>query len=137
MFSFYRVNFCCDCGTKLSLENSWWRSFFLSKYFCISCGKRLKVFIWKRRILLGFLLSILPIFFTKIYFAKLLKKEDYINNKVITNISTIETQSKPIASIATIKESFWVCGAKTKKGKKCQRRVKTPGYCWQHQNLIK
>lgn len=31
-------------------------------------------------------------------------------------------------------EKAHLCGAKTKKGKACTRRVKTTKYCWQHQD---
>ena len=29
-------------------------------------------------------------------------------------------------------EVVYVCGARTKKGAPCQRRVRAPGRCWQH-----
>ncbi|HEX8149343.1 MAG TPA: hypothetical protein VF591_19325, partial [Pyrinomonadaceae bacterium] len=29
-------------------------------------------------------------------------------------------------------EVVYVCGARTKKGTPCQRRVRGPGRCWQH-----
>ena len=32
-------------------------------------------------------------------------------------------------------EVVYVCGARTKKGTPCQRRVRGPGRCWQHRGL--
>jgi hypothetical protein len=32
---------------------------------------------------------------------------------------------------------FGICGAPTKSGKFCQRKVKDGGYCWQHRYLLK
>jgi hypothetical protein len=32
-------------------------------------------------------------------------------------------------------EVVYVCGARTKKGTACQRRVRSPGRCWQHRGM--
>ncbi|HWO00750.1 MAG TPA: DUF5763 domain-containing protein [Blastocatellia bacterium] len=40
--------------------------------------------------------------------------------------STPSTESRP--------SSGPVCGALTKSGRPCQRRVKDGGYCWQHRD---
>jgi hypothetical protein len=32
-------------------------------------------------------------------------------------------------------EVVYVCGARTKKGTPCQRRVRGPGRCWQHRGM--
>lgn len=32
-------------------------------------------------------------------------------------------------------EDVYVCGARTKKGTPCQRRVRAPGRCWQHRGM--
>ncbi len=128
---FYKANFCCDCGIILK-TTSWKQKFLLSRYFCITCGKRLKVVIWKRRGFKVVLLFLLPIFLTKIYLANSVSRQDHI----VYQTTNIQSEKKiPTSSIP--REEFWVCEAKTKKGKKCQRRIKKPGYCWQHQNLTK
>jgi hypothetical protein len=32
-------------------------------------------------------------------------------------------------------EVIYICGARTKKGTPCQRRVRAPGRCWQHRGM--
>jgi len=134
MFKLYKSNFCCDCGEKLIKKYFWQKMFFYS-YFCSKCIKKVRKFFLLKNILLIFLVNIIfPIILINIY----------LSNKSL-NITT-KIPSTPTPFIAsniirttsvdklTIEEK---CGAKTRKGKKCQRRVKRPGYCWQHKALDK
>lgn len=132
MFKLYKSNFCCDCGEKLIKKYFWQKMFFYS-YFCSKCIKKVgKIFLLKN-ILLIFLVNIIfPIILVNIY----------LSNKSL-NIKIPSTPTPFVASNAISKASVdkltieEKCGAKTRKGKKCQRRVKRPGYCWQHKILDK
>ena len=134
MFSLYKPNFCSDCGVKLSKDNWRWKQKFLpSCYFCINCARRLEPLIRKKYISLGL---------SFIFLAFLLKS--YIFNTTVPTI--IEPKAIPAPILSTVNSSIninkpskdeVVCGAKTLKGKKCKRRVKAVGYCWQHKNLVK
>jgi hypothetical protein len=46
-----------------------------------------------------------------------------------------ETGTGPIESAAA--ETFGVCGAPTKSGRPCRRKVRGGGYCWQHKDKVK
>lgn len=57
-----------------------------------------------------------------------------------TNVSQINSQTQPRAEVkqnvsapASNDETTYYCGALTKKGTPCSRRVKGGGRCWQHQ----
>jgi hypothetical protein len=41
----------------------------------------------------------------------------------------------PVAQSAATPEPVYICGARTKKGKPCSRRVHGPVRCWQHKGL--
>ena len=40
--------------------------------------------------------------------------------------------SSPTQPVTTIEEKTYICGARTKKGTPCSRRVRGPVRCWQH-----
>lgn len=48
------------------------------------------------------------------------------------NVQSEEIQEQPVRKINTSEDTVFYCGATTKKGTPCTRRVKTKGYCWQH-----
>ena len=45
---------------------------------------------------------------------------------------TIDATAQGAPATPVIEEKVYTCGARTKKGKPCSRRVKEPGRCWQH-----
>ncbi|HEU4509799.1 MAG TPA: hypothetical protein VFR78_16300 [Pyrinomonadaceae bacterium] len=45
---------------------------------------------------------------------------------------TIDSAVPGASATPVIEEKVYTCGARTKKGKPCSRRVKQPGRCWQH-----
>ena len=47
-------------------------------------------------------------------------------------VLTQNTQLKPAVNQPNIVEAVYFCGAETKKGTPCSRRVKGGGRCWQH-----
>jgi len=44
--------------------------------------------------------------------------------------ATPTSQTTPLATI--VEEKTYICGARTKKGTPCSRRVRGPVRCWQH-----
>ena len=48
-----------------------------------------------------------------------------------SNLATTNTEQRSTRSNSST-ESVYYCGAMTKKGTPCTRRVKAPGRCWQH-----
>lgn len=136
LINLYTPNFCSDCGVKLSLDNwNWKQKWLLKGYFCKNCAKRLKSVTIKSYFLISLFLFllVLPV---KYYFFS---QPTNLSTSLPTNLAN-KTLATPVAvdnSKAIIKATnnpvFQLCGAKTLAGKKCQRRVKIPGYCWQHQ----
>ena len=49
----------------------------------------------------------------------------------ISNVASSNTKQRGIQRNSST-ETVYYCGAMTKKGTPCTRRVKTPGRCWQH-----
>jgi hypothetical protein len=45
---------------------------------------------------------------------------------------TIASQISPAAQAVVTTEEAYICGARTKKGTPCSRRVRGPVRCWQH-----
>lgn len=130
MFKLYKTNFCCDCGEKL-LKKYFWQKIFFYNYFCSKCSKKLEKSFLLKNIFLIFLVNIIcPIMLVNIYFSN---KPSNITSNILPTPTPFIT-SKPLVNKSIIEKK---CGAKTRKGKKCQRKVKTPGYCWQHKILEK
>lgn len=48
------------------------------------------------------------------------------------NVSPTQINEQPKQEKTTSEETVYYCGAITKKGTPCTRRVKTKGFCWQH-----
>jgi hypothetical protein len=53
-------------------------------------------------------------------------------SEVAPSSATDETFRKPERVVEASDKSMFVCGAPTKKGTPCSRKVKTRGFCWQH-----
>ena len=45
---------------------------------------------------------------------------------------TVASQISPAAQPGVTTEEAYICGARTKKGTPCSRRVRGPVRCWQH-----
>lgn len=132
MFKLYKSNFCCDCGEKL-IKKYFWQKIFFYSYFCSKCIKKLEKSFLLKKILLIFLVNIIfPIILINICMSN---RSLNITARVSPTPMPF-VDSKPLASKLVVEEER-LCGAKTRKGKKCQRRIKKPGYCWQHKNLDK
>lgn len=133
----YRPNFCSECGSKL-LRLRW--HFWTSRRFCNSCARRLR-----RARLLPWLLSSLSLIVVG-YVAGRARRpspppliiERRSDSPLADNQPATLASSAPPAerstspSQATPDEPVYICGARTKKGTPCSRRVHGPVRCWQH-----
>lgn len=121
----YRPNFCCECGEKIVRLR--WR-FWTSRKFCDRCFRRSWKDEWLQRVVvtIGLLL------------AGLLAGRGCRHERPPL---VIERPVQPPSQAATPTQSpgsgeqFSICGARTKKGKPCSRRVHGPVRCWQHKGL--
>jgi hypothetical protein len=127
----YRPNFCAECGEKVvRLKwNAW-----TSGRFCDDCAKRLRVYRFKPKLiaitillLAGFLVGHVnksappPLVIERCASSHL-------------NEATKNGVAKPDATQPNSENDqlIYMCGARTKKGTPCSRRVHGPVRCWQH-----
>lgn len=140
----YRPNFCADCGERVVRAGGW--RFWMSRRFCPVCEKKLR----KANALLAPLVTcfgLLLITGTLIYNAGLragLRRATLLNITNITTATPVSSQAKDSSSQRDTGHSFaaatassdapvYLCGARTKKGTPCSRRVSSPiERCWQH-----
>jgi len=150
----YRPHFCCHCGEKI-IRAKW--TPLTSRRFCDFCAVEQKQHDLLPRVA-GVLMLILGAAGITSYLGSgkaatnapvIAAREELQKNS--TNAATASTVSNvkatPPASnsanvAANIKqlapkadsstEAVFYCGALTKKGTACTRRVKSPGRCWQH-----
>jgi hypothetical protein len=133
----YKPNFCCECGEKL-IRLRW--HFWNSRRFCNGCAARFK----RERFL--------PLLFASFAFATsgyllgrarqpppppLLierRSDSPLNNSAGRQLaSTPGTAATGPSNI--VEADVYTCGARTKKGAPCSRRVHGPVRCWQHKGM--
>jgi hypothetical protein len=115
----YRPNFCSECGAKIVRLR--WRVW-TSRQFCDECGPRLgKAQRWQRPLMITGLVVF------GILIGRGFKRES--PPLVIQRPASPHTSTTPEPPAI---EANYICGAKTKKGTPCSRRVRGPVRCWQH-----
>jgi hypothetical protein len=142
----YKPNFCSECGTKL-LRLRWY--LWTSRKFCNGCARRLR----KARILpplfaslallsLGYLTGrsrspAPPPLIIQRRADSPVSDGDISRSNPESSSSGSENKSKDAKNAATVSaaEEVYLCGARTKKGTPCSRRVHGPVRCWQHKGM--
>jgi hypothetical protein len=118
----YRPNFCCECGAKIVRLR--WRSWH-SRRFCTPCSS-----LYRKERITQPAIALVAILVIGIFVGRALhpKPPPLIIQRV--------NPSVPVSSITTqatvVEEEVYICGARTKKGTPCSRRVHGPVRCWQH-----
>jgi hypothetical protein len=143
----YRPNFCAECGSKL-LRLRW--HLWTSRKFCERCARRLR-----RARLTRVLLASLALMSVGYVVGRVRRpanpplvierrsdsplndnaepgKPNSSSPPVQTGLNPGATQNSPPASP---EELVYTCGARTKKGTPCSRRVHGPVRCWQHKGM--
>jgi hypothetical protein len=143
----YKPNFCAECGTKL-LRLRWHLG--TSRKFCNDCARRLR----KAR-LAQLLLAALglvsvgyvagrvrrpvppPLIIERRSDSPLNDKEEPGRStpRPPTTESGVNSTEAKNSSPASVEEVVYLCGARTKKGTPCSRRVHGPVRCWQHKGM--
>jgi hypothetical protein len=140
----YRPNFCSECGHKL-LRLRW--HFWSSRRFCNDCARRLR----KARfmpLLIGSISLLASGYFVGRARRPLpppLIIERRADSPLADNQppppgstpATITASSGNAATQTATSphEPVYICGARTKKGTPCSRRVHGPVRCWQHKGM--
>jgi hypothetical protein len=118
----YRPNFCSDCGERIVRLR--WRAW-TSRRFCEKCFPRFR----KPQLLQRVCLTA-GVLLLGILIGRGLKREP--PPLVIQRTATLSPQGEILASPPLTVEQTYQCGARTKKGAPCSRRVHGPVRCWQH-----
>lgn len=151
----YKPNFCAECGTKL-LRLRW--RLWTSRKFCHACARRLRkarlapvLFAALALISAGYVAGRIrrpappPLVIERRSDSPLSDAEP---DKAATRTNTtepgvpagVEPRVEPGSNSAALPDPFttpvdevvYTCGARTKKGTPCSRRVHGPVRCWQH-----
>jgi hypothetical protein len=142
----YKPNFCAECGAKL-LRLRWY--FWTSRRFCNDCARRLL----KARLIPALLAALALI--TAGYVVGRARRDAppplIINRRsdslltdgeagtltsraAITKSGSNQNEAQE-SSPVKVEEVIYLCGARTKKGTPCSRRVHGPVRCWQHKGM--
>jgi hypothetical protein len=140
----YRPNFCSECGAKIIRLH--WRAW-SSRKFCDDCAKhllkhRLTVPLLAASALLG--IGVItgragrpappPLIIERSANSPLYKTSSAATNESHDIPTAESTNSHPPqgSQATTAKEVVYICGARTRKGTPCARRVHGPVRCFQH-----
>jgi len=126
----YRPNFCCECGNKIVRLR--WR-IWTSRRFCDKCFLSFAKSRWLQPSL-----TILGLVFVGVLIGRgcrrvpapliIERTSSATSQSATTQSSTPLAASQPSPAL----EQIYTCGARTKKGTPCSRRVHGPVRCWQH-----
>ena len=157
----FRPKFCANCGEKI--ERSEWR-LWTSRRFCELCATEFQLQEYLPRIVVGLAVATLILGIGNYFGSGTNRNEPLIakqrtvekpvaqvaipvNNSVAanSNVSPVAQESKAFAAIPQTKplaiektvstEPVYFCGAQTKKGTACSRRVKGNTRCFQHTGM--
>ena len=147
----YKPNFCAECGTRLGRAK--WRPW-TSHRFCADCGARFR----KAELAVTFLLCA-GLLIAGFSFGRYLRPappplivqrfaRSPLSDIPIAIASGAPATQLPNSSNSSAdnsvegnnqtggsEEVIYICGARTKKGMPCSRRVHGPVRCWQHKGM--
>lgn len=127
----YRPNFCSECGTKIVRLH--WHPW-TSRRFCDTCARRLR----KERLQLPLVAAVLLFSMGFVTGRALRPKPPPLiiqrtaNSPLAKSESAGQSDMNANSPAPSIEEVAYICGARTKKGTPCSRRVHQPARCWQH-----
>ncbi len=130
----YQPNFCCECGEKvIRLRWRLWNS----RRFCDACAKGRRKERFARPAVAAALLICLGFIGGRAGKPPPppLIIQRHANSPMLKTDTGVEANEKSGDKVAVVSEEVYVCGARTKKGKPCSRRVHAPGRCWQHKGV--
>lgn len=120
----HRPNFCAECGAKI-LRLRW--RLWTNRRFCDSCARSLRQQRWTTAGLIVFLL-----FIAGFIVGHRLQPSPPPLIIQRTEPSSRNTNPEGATPPPLTVEETYICGARTKKGRPCSRRVHGAVRCWQH-----
>ncbi len=143
----HRPNFCSECGTKI-IRLQWYP--WTSRRFCASCSQRLK----KERLTRTLVASIVllgiglaaghaarspapPLIIERSAAPPPANSNNAANVGPGSENPGVNGSAYPVTETPQLRstETVYICGARTKKGKPCSRRLPEPVRCWQHKGM--
>jgi hypothetical protein len=129
------ARFCSECGVRLKVKRS---AILPLRAFCPRCSPRFRTV----RLVLAVPVVLATIAFAISRFGAQREPFYFIGTPVESSVSGgLSTSSSsvesPLSSEQAVKPTIslvGICGAPTRSGKPCQRKVKGGGYCWQHRD---
>ena len=130
----YRPNFCSECGAKIVRLH--WHPW-TSRRFCDTCARRLR----KERLQLPLISAVLLFSMGFVTGRALRPKPPPLIIQRNANSPLAKGEGSGSASQSEVnanspapltEEVVYICGARTRKGTPCSRRVHQPARCWQH-----
>jgi hypothetical protein len=121
----FRPNFCSQCGKKIIRLH--WR-LWTSRRFCDSCARQLR----KERIKTRALAAVTLIGLGIIIGRSVRPAPPPLIIQRVERATVVEQNTKAAETQTTLQANVYMCGARTKKGTPCSRRVHGPVRCWQH-----
>jgi hypothetical protein len=121
----YRPNFCCECGQKI-VRLRWF--LWTTRKFCDKCFRAFVKSHWLRPSV-----TLLILFLCGVLIGRGCRRAP--PPLIIERTATPAPQISPASSgsqPSPVLEQTYTCGARTKKGTPCSRRVHGPVRCWQH-----
>ena len=119
----YRPNFCCECGDKIVRLR--WRAW-TSRRFCDTCFRSSGKDYWLQRLIATVVLLLVGVMFGR---GCRRERPPLIIERPVQS----SFQQAPVPPAPA--EQLYTCGARTKKGKPCSRRVHGTVRCWQHKGM--
>ncbi|HMJ24560.1 MAG TPA: hypothetical protein VK475_01975 [Pyrinomonadaceae bacterium] len=142
----YRPNFCVECGERMTRQG--WRAW-LNSPFCVDCGRRLGKMGWVKPIVVIALVAVSafaagrffrppnpPLIVQRAANSPLSDLPVSLTDGSRTTGPKETTATNPNVDVSKVDEPGYICGARTKKGTPCHRRVHVAGErCFQHKGL--
>jgi hypothetical protein len=126
ILTLYRPNFCCACGAKIA-RLRWY--LWTSRKFCIACAPQ-----FRKEHCVQSAVTLLGLLIVGIMVGRAIRPSPpplIIQRNVVAATGA----GTPPATQLTPEEDVYICGARTKKGTPCSRRVHGAIRCWQHKGL--
>lgn len=126
----YRPKFCAECGEKV-IRLRW--HLWTNRKFCERCVPRLAKEQWIHAGVASLAILLLGMALGRA--GRSNQPPLIIQRSLDGRVTSASGQQSPANPPATLIEEIYTCGARTKKGTPCSRRVHGPVRCWQHKGM--
>jgi hypothetical protein len=127
LLTLYHPNFCAECGDKIFRLR--WRVW-TNRRFCQNCSPKF------HRTHLQHFLVLVAVLVVGLVVGRAIRRPapPLVIQRNVAATQPVDNQSQT-QTLSTLVDDAYICGARTKKGTPCSRRVHGPVRCWQHKGL--